>query len=77
MSKSSLPKSEFAPLPAANEAPGLPEGTTLWDLVVALQESADEICESEDEADLAVFAAMVEMRHQLVPAERNAKKKAA
>ena len=52
-------------LSAANDKPGLPAGTTLFDLVAALQDAADEMLEDADAADMAVCASLVELRHQL------------
>lgn len=46
-----------------DEAPVL---TTVYDLVAAIQEAADEETDSEDEADLLVCAALLGMREQIV-----------
>jgi S-methylmethionine-dependent homocysteine/selenocysteine methylase len=62
---------------AANEAPSIPEGTTLFDLVAALQDAADDATHSEDEADLLVFASLVELRHYLRAADEVVQKRVA
>ena len=62
---------------AANEAPSLPEGTTLFDLISALQDAADESTESRESADMLVFASLVELRHSLRGVEEDATRKAA
>lgn len=44
----------------------LPAGTTLFDVIAALQDAADEyFCEDADAADLAVCASLVELRNRL------------
>lgn len=44
----------------------LPEGTTLFDVIAALQDAADDyFCEDSDAADLAVCASLVELRNRL------------
>lgn len=56
----------IAPAPAANQEPGLPAGTTLFDVIAALQDAADEyFSEDSDAADQAVCASLVELRHRL------------
>lgn len=51
---------------AANESPSVPSGTTLFDVIAALQDAADESIEDEQLADMVVCASLVELRHQLV-----------
>lgn len=60
-----------APAPAANQEPGLPPGTTLFDVIAALQDAADEYFnEDGDAADQAVCASLVELRHRLSAQEQ-------
>ncbi|TPV92837.1 MAG: hypothetical protein B7733_23745 [Myxococcales bacterium FL481] len=51
--------------------------TTVYDLVFAIQEAADEESESEDEANALVCAALLGMREQIVPASEDDVSKAA
>lgn len=61
---------EKSNITAANSNPGLetslPAGTTLFDVIAALQDAADEyFCEDADASDLAVCASLVELRNRL------------
>ena len=59
----------YEPLPAANSIPEpLAAGTTLGDLICALQDAADEATDDREEADMLVCAALVELRHRVVSA---------
>lgn len=56
----------IAPNPSTEQSSELPAGTTLFDVIAALQDAADEyFCEDADAADLAVCASLVELRNRL------------
>ncbi|GEM_PF-4721630 len=56
----------YEPTNAANSIPeNLAPGTTLGDLIAALQDAADEHSDNAAEADSLVCAVLVELRHRV------------
>lgn len=59
-------KKSISIVPETPATQTLPEGTTLFDVIAALQDAADDyFCEDSDAADLAVCASLVELRNRL------------
>ena len=58
---------------AANDAVSVPPGTTIGDLIAALQDAADECTEDQDHADMLVCASLVELRNQFTELVHEAK----
>lgn len=71
------PDSHPPQVSAANDAISIPPGTTVGDLIAALQDAADECTDDRDCADMMVCASLVELRNHFSEAPVESEERAA